>query len=114
MAVSHDLVPRRWLHYDGTAIAGPLVEAKTSAGVLGRLPYLPQWNEQVHEEQLRLEAVSTARIEGAEFTQREQDVALAPGASTRTDLTRSQRSSAGLPALADLSRLLGRHTRRTQ
>ena len=91
MAVSRYLVPRRWLRYDGAAIAGPLVEAKTSAGVLNRLPYLPQWIEQVHEEQLRLEAVGTTRIEGAEFTQREQDEALAPDASMRTDLTRSQR-----------------------
>ena len=91
MNVSRYFVPQRWLHYDGAAIAGPLVEAKTSAGVLNRLPYLPQWIEQVHEEQLRLEAVGTTRIEGAEFTQREQDEALAPDASTRTDLTRSQR-----------------------
>ena len=91
MNVSRYFVPQRWLRYDGAAIAGALVEAKTSAGVLNRLPYLPQWIEQVHEEQLRLEAVGTTRIEGAEFTQREQDEALAPDASTRTDLTRSQR-----------------------
>ena len=91
MAVSRYFVPQRWLRYDGAAIAGALIEAKTAAGVLIRLPYLPQWIEQVHEEQLRLEAVGTTRIEGAEFTQREQDEALAPEASTRTDLTRSQR-----------------------
>ena len=91
MAVSRYFVPQRWLRYDGAAIAGPLVEAKTAAGVLNRLPYLPQWIEQAHEEQLRLEVVGTTRIEGAEFTQREQDEALAPEASTRTDLTRSQR-----------------------
>ena len=91
MAVSRYFVPQRWLRYDGAAIAGPLVEAKTAAGVLSRLPYLPQWIEQAHEEQLRLEAVGTTRIEGAEFTQREQDEAFAPDASMRTDLTRSQR-----------------------
>ena len=91
MNVSRYFIPQRWLRYDGAAIAGPLVEAKTAAGVLSRLPYLPQWIEQAHEEQLRLEAVGTTRIEGAEFTQREQDEALAPDASTRTGLTRSQR-----------------------
>ena len=91
MAVSSYFVPQRWLSYDGAAITDPLVEAKTAAGVLNRLPYLPQWIEQVHEEQLRLEAVGTTRIEGAEFTQRELDEALAPDASMRTDLTRSQR-----------------------
>ena len=91
MAVSRYRVPRQWLRYDGAAVAGPLIEARTAAGVLNRLPYLLQWIEQAHEEQMRLEAVGTTRIEGAEFTQREQDEALAPGAPARTDLTRSQR-----------------------
>ena len=91
MAVSRYFVPQRWLRYDSTAIAGALVEAKTAAGVLNRLPYLPQWIAQVHEEQLRLEAVGTTRIEGAEFTQREQDEALAPDESARPELTHSQR-----------------------
>ena len=89
--VSRYTVPQQWLRYDIAAIAGLLVEAKTAAGVLDRLPYLPRWIEQAHEEQLRLEAVGTSRIEGAEFTQREQDEALAPDAHARTDLTHSQR-----------------------
>ena len=90
-SASRYFVPRQWLRYDGAAIASLLVEAKTAAGVLNRLPYLPQWIEQAHEEQLRLEAVGTSRIEGAEFTQREQDEALAPDAPARTGLTHSQR-----------------------
>ena len=85
------VAPRRWLTYDISAIASLLIEAKTAAGVLNRLPYLPQWIEQAHEEQLRLEAVGTTRIEGAEFTERERDEALAPDASARTGLTHSQR-----------------------
>ena len=89
--VSRYSTPQQWLRYDSAAIAGLLVEAKTAAGVLSRLPYLPRWIEQAHEEQLRLEAVGTSRIEGAEFTQREQDEALAPDAPTRTALTHSQR-----------------------
>ena len=89
--VSRYTVPQQWLRYDIAAIAGLLVEAKTAAGVLDRLPYLPRWIVQAHEEQLRLEAVGTSRIEGAEFTQREQDEALAPDAHARTDLTHSQR-----------------------
>ena len=89
--VSRYTVPQQWLRYDIAAIAGLLVEAKTAAGVLDRLPYLPRWIEQAHEEQLRLEAVGTSRIEGAEFTPREQDEALAPDAHARTDLTHSQR-----------------------
>ena len=89
--VSRYVVPQRWLRYDGAAIANLLIEAKTAAGVLNRLPYLPQWIEQAHEEQLRLEAVGTTRIEGAEFTGRERDEALTPNATARTGLTHSQR-----------------------
>ena len=83
--------PHRWIRYDAAAIMDALIAAKTAAGILRGLPYLPQWIAQVHEEQLRLEAVGTSRIEGAEFTQREQDEALAPESATRYDLTHSQR-----------------------
>ena len=83
--------PQQWIRYDAGAIVEPLIAAKTSAGILSGLPYLPQWIEQVHEEQLRLEAVGTSRIEGAEFSQREQDEALTPESVTRDDLTHSQR-----------------------
>ena len=89
--ISRYVAPQRWIRYDAAAIMDLLVQAKVAAGILRQMPYLPQWIEQVHEEQLRLEAVGTSRIEGAEFTAREQDEALAPEAATRTDLTRSQR-----------------------
>ena len=88
---SHYVVPSQWMRYDYVAVSGLLVDAHVAAGVLSRLPHLPQWIEQAHEEQLRLEAVGTSRIEGAEFTQREQDEALSPDASERPDLTHSQR-----------------------
>ena len=84
-------IPRQWAGYNAAAILDLLVAAKTAAGVLHRLPYLNQWIEQIHEEQLRLEAAGTARIEGAEFTRREQEEALAPEAAARADLTHSQR-----------------------
>ena len=48
------------------------------------MPYLPQWIEQVHEEQLRLEVVGTTRIEGAAFTPQEQAQALDPTAVIAT------------------------------
>ncbi len=89
--ISHDALPRQWARYDLAAVSGLLIEAKSAASVLNRMPRLPQWIEQAHEEQLRLEAVGTSRIEGAEFTEREQEEALAPGAESRVDLTRSQR-----------------------
>ena len=83
--------PRRWIHYDKTAILDRLVEAKTAAAILRQLPHLPQWIEAVHQEQLRLEAAGTSRIEGAEFTPQEEAEALSPAAAGRADLTYSQR-----------------------
>ena len=89
--VSRYVVPQRWVHYDPPAVFHRLVEAKTGGGVLNQMPYLPQWIEEAHAEQLRLEAAATSRIEGAEFTQREQDEALAATLTATTRLTRSQR-----------------------
>ncbi len=84
-------LPQRWMSYETTAILDQLIEARSAAGVLNRLPYLQQWIEQVHEEQLRLEAAGTSRIEGAEFTDEEQEIALASQVPPDVDLTRSQR-----------------------
>lgn len=84
-------LPERWASYDAAAILDPLVEARSAAGVLNRLPYLQQWIGQVHEEQLRLEAAGTSRIEGAEFSDQEQEIALASEVPPHVDLTRSQR-----------------------
>ena len=84
-------LPSQWIRYDQAAVLGELVEARTAAGVLRQLPYLSQWIETAHQEQLRLEAAGTSRIEGAEFTPQEESEALAPDAFNRTDLTYSQR-----------------------
>ena len=89
--VSRYAVPKHWIRYDAAAVFNLLVEAKTAAGVLRQMPYLHQWIEQAHEEQLRLEAAGTSRIEGAEFTLREQEQALASIAPRYDELTRSQR-----------------------
>ena len=84
-------LPERWASYDAAAILDRLVDARSAAGVLNRLPYLQQWIDQVHEEQLRLEAAGTSRIEGAEFSDQEQEIALASQIPPHVDLTRSQR-----------------------
>lgn len=89
--VSRYAIPQHWIRYDQSAIFNLLVEAKTAAAVLRQMPYLHQWIEQAHEEQLRLEAAGTSRIEGAEFTSREQEEALASDILHVAELTRSQR-----------------------
>ena len=58
---SHYAPPSQWIRYDKTAILDRLVEAKTAAGTLRLLPYLPQWIEEVRQEQLRLEAAGLGR-----------------------------------------------------
>lgn len=90
-SMSRYVRPQQWMRYEPASIMDALIAAKTAAGILSGLPYLPQWIAQVHEEQLRLEAVGTSRIEGAEFNQREQEEALAPASAMRSDLTHSQR-----------------------
>ena len=55
-------LPERRVSYDATAVLDHLVEARSAAGILNRLPYLQQWISQVHEEQLRLEAAGTSSI----------------------------------------------------
>ncbi len=89
--VSRYALPQDWIRYDKAAVLDLLVKAKTEAGVLRQMPYLRQWIDEVYQEQLRLEASDTARIEGAEFSEREQMEAIVPDAEARTDLTRSQR-----------------------
>ena len=89
--VSRYIVPQHWIRYDAASVFNLLVEAKTAAAVLRQMPYLHQWIAQAHEEQLRLEAAGTSRIEGAEFTPREQEEALASDISHAAELTRSQR-----------------------
>ena len=84
--------PRAWIRYDMATIFNPLVEAKTAAAALRQMPYLRQWIEQAHEEQLRLEAEGTSRIEGADFTPQEREDAFAASVSfDNRGLTRSQR-----------------------
>ena len=90
-AISSYTIPQRWIRYDFQAVFESLVQARAAAGVLNQMPYLPQWIEQVHEEQLRLEAAGTSRIEGAEFTQGEQEEALAADPPAQAGLTHSQR-----------------------
>lgn len=89
--VSRYIIPQRWIRYDAAAVFNLLVEAKTAANILRQMPYLRQWIEQAHEEQLRLEAAGTSRIEGAEFTPREQEEAFASESPQHTGLTHSQR-----------------------
>lgn len=91
LGISHYSMPGNWIRYRIVEVAKPLIEAKAAAQILNRLPYLSQWIEQAREEQFRLEAAGTTRIEGAVFSEIEQEQALSLDPQPVADLTHSQR-----------------------
>jgi Fic family protein len=85
--------PKRWIVYDFVRIAPALVEAKAAVLSLITMPYQRSWVEALQEVQLKREVAGTSRIEGADFTDRELDVALDSNATPEALLTRSQRQA---------------------
>jgi Fic family protein len=86
-------LPRHWILYDASAVITALVEAKAAVLALTSLPYQKSWVEALRELQLKREVAGTSRIEGAEFTERELDLAVRPNASAQDLRTRSQRQA---------------------
>jgi len=91
MAIRYN-VPEQWIKYDVVEILDVLVDAKSTILALKATPYQKDWLDKLQALQLKMEVAGTSRIEGAEFTDRELDVAL--GESTDNHLTRSQRQAA--------------------
>ena len=87
------LLPESWIGYDLIAIAPFLVEAKAAVLSLIKTPYQRSWVQALQEVQLKREIAGTSRIEGADFTDRELDVALDPRVASGDLLTRSQRQA---------------------
>lgn len=84
--------PINWLHYDFTKIAPALVEAKSSVISLTNVPYQKAWADKLQNIQLKQEVAGTSRIEGADFTENELDVAI-KGEALEAALTRSQKQA---------------------
>lgn len=84
-------LPDHWIKYDPTAIAQELAEAKAAILSLKSIPYQRSWVEALQKIELKREVAGTSRIEGAEFTERELDLAL--GETPEQLLTRSQRQA---------------------
>lgn len=89
----HYLQPSNWIAYDGNAIFQELVDAKAAVLALKAIPHRRDWVERLQEIQLKMEVAGTSRIEGADFTENELEIALSPGSSTRDLITRSQRQA---------------------
>ena len=91
MAILYE-IPDGWIRYDARAIAQERAEAKAAVLALDAMPYQRSWADRMQEIELKREVAGTSRIEGAEFTDRELDQALADETPEQA-LTRSQRQA---------------------
>ncbi|MEX2262260.1 MAG: Fic family protein [Bryobacteraceae bacterium] len=70
-----------------------LVDAKAAVLALRAIPHQRDWVERLQEIQLKMEVAGTSRIEGADFTDSELEIALDVNAEPSQLLTRSQRQA---------------------
>lgn len=90
------VLPKAWIMYDQKAIFEELLNARASLLALKEIPFQRSWADKLQEIQLKREIAGTSRIEGAEFTDRELDVAMR---ETPEQLeTRSQKQAAAAVA----------------
>lgn len=85
------LLPTNWIYYNLQQIITPLIEAKVAIGTLKNLPQQRSWVENLQELELKREIAGTSKIEGADFTEKEFEIALSE--STEQLLTRSQKQA---------------------
>ncbi len=83
--------PRHWILYDAPAITNALTDAKSVVLSLRSIPFQRRWVEALQQIELKREVAGTSRIEGADFTDRELDVALTE--SPEELQTRSQKQA---------------------
>ena len=101
--------PSNWLKYDFAQIAPALVEAKSSVISLTNVPYQKAWADKLQDIQLKQEVAGTSRIEGADFTENELDVAI-KGDALEAAMTRSQKQArAAVMAYRWIARLSDDH-----
>ena len=86
------VTPDHWIRYDPMAIVNELTEAKASILSLTNIPFQRAWAEDLEEMELKREVAGTSRIEGADFTEREFEEAVASDASDE-HFSRSQRQA---------------------
>ena len=84
-------IPRSWLNYDISKLIALLTDAKAAVLSLINIPYQRSWVEALQAIQLKYEVAGTSRIEGADFTEGELNLALKETAEEL--VTRSQRQA---------------------
>src|SRR5271155_1727433 len=70
------VTPQNWLNYDIRSLIQSLTEAKAAVLSLVNIPYQRSWVEALQSIQLKYEVAGTSRIEGADFTEGELNLAL--------------------------------------
>lgn len=85
--------PNYWLRYDLTALVDVLTDAKAAVLSLTSMPYQRSWAETLQAMELKREVAGTSKIEGADFSDRELDIALEDDAEEVDSLTRSQKQA---------------------
>ncbi len=91
MAIQYS-IPDHWIRYDPLAISDELTEAKASILSLASMPFQRSWAENLQEMELKREVAGTSRIEGADFTEREFEEAVATD-TPEEHFSRSQRQA---------------------
>ena len=84
-------VPKNWIEYDLNQLTTELIEAKSSVLSLINAKYQRSWIEDLQKLELKREIAGTAKIEGADFTDKEFEDALKYDSNKL--LTRSQRQA---------------------
>ena len=84
-------LPDHWIKYDALALTQALSNAKAAVMTLRAMPYQREWVEDLQKMELKREVAGTSRIEGADFTDKELDIAM--NESAEELLTRSQRQA---------------------
>ena len=84
-------MPKNWILFDRAALTEAYTEAKASILSLQTVPYQRRWVETLQDVELKREVAGTSRIEGAEFTEQELDLAFRETPDQL--LTRSQKQA---------------------
>lgn len=84
-------IPEHWIKYDILVIEHELINAAIEIKSLQTIPYQKDWVESLQKMELKREVAGTSRIEGADFTERELDIALSE--TPEQLITRSQRQA---------------------
>ena len=86
-------MPKNWIQFDrnSAALTAAYVEAKAAILSLQTVPHQRRWVEALQDVELKREVAGTSRIEGAEFTEQELDLAFRETPDQL--ITRSQRQA---------------------